>query len=501
MKSKSFPITVHPPPFFRDHHVQDRPIFAAVEAMERLAADTCRRFPGIDGRRLKDIRFDKFLYLDSPDPLPAFNQMEDQNDGSMRTTLATRFLSPGATITRTLEHASLVLGGKLPAAVKPPLEAIASLAGLCTAVDPARIYREMVPFGPAYRNICGPLLISADGALARVRSPQPLDPRQDLYLGSPYVLDAAFHAACVWCQRSNGIVAFPVSMDRRTIVYPTRMDQVYTARVVPVQTGQAPFVFDIFIYDDAGSLHEAANGVHMRDISGGRTQPPHGFHQPTQVDTLAEFRQRLSGMVLIERDAVARFATTALSENEKRRMTPMAPDRARGYLSARLALKRLSRLLSGEGDGRPSRGIETVAENGQAPQCPLADGTHTDCAVSHDRRFTVAVAADRPVGIDVEPLSEKPLGAMHLYMDANEQRVVDRTPLDRADGALRVWSTKEAAAKALGIHLAESWERTRVMAVAQESSLLEIDGGKQQTAIHATIDGHLFTLLTVDSRP
>ena len=39
------------------------------------------------------------------------------------------------------------------------------------------------------------------------------------------------------------------------------------------------------------------------------------------------------------------------------------------------------------------------------------------------------------------------------------------------------------------------------MAVAPESSLLEIDGGKQQTAIHATIDGHLFTLLTVDSRP
>jgi phosphopantetheinyl transferase len=86
-------------------------------------------------------------------------------------------------------------------------------------------------------------------------------------------------------------------------------------------------------------------------------------------------------------------------------------------------------------------------------------------------------------------------------MGANEQRVVGRTPLDRADGALRVWSTKEAAAKALGIHLAESWERTRVMAVAQASSLLEIGGGKQQTAIHATIDGHLFTLLTVDGRP
>ena len=394
--------------------------------MERLAADTCSRFPGVDGRRLKDIRFDKFLRLNSPDPLSAFNRMEEHEDGSMRITLTTRFQSPGTAITRTLEHASLVLGGKSPATVDPPLETIACLTGVCTAVDPARIYREMVPFGPAYRNICEPLLISADGALARVRSPQPVDPRQDLYLGSPYVLDAAFHAACVWCQRFHGIVAFPVSMDRRTVVNPTRLDEVYTARVVPVQTGQAPFVFDIFIHDDAGRLHEAATGVHMRDISGGRTQPPPGFRMQTHVDPLAPLRRRLSGMVLLERNAVAGFAATALSENEKRRLAPMAPDRARGYLSARLALKRLSRLLSGNGDGRQSREIETVAENGQSPQCPLADGTRTDCAVSHDRRFTIAVAADQPVGVDVEPLSEKPLRAMHLYMDADEQAVVNR---------------------------------------------------------------------------
>ncbi len=501
MKSKSFPITVHPPPFFNDHHVQDRPIFAAVEAMERLAADTCSRFPGVDGHRLKDIHFDKFLHLDSPDPLAAFNQVEKHDDGSMRTTLTTRFQSPAAAITRTLAHASLVLGGKLPAAVEPPLEAIASLAGVCTAVDPARIYREMVLFGPAYRNICETLLISADGALARVRSPRPVDPRRDLFLGSPYVLDAAFHAACVWCQRFHGTVAFPVSMDRRTIVNPTRLDQVYTARVVPVQTGQAIFVFDIFIHDDAGRLHETAKGVHMRDISGGRTQPPHGFRLPTRVDPLAPLRRRLSGMVLLEREAVARFAPTALSENEKRRLTPMAPERARGYLSARLALKRLSRLLSGDGDGRRSREIETVAENGQSPQCPLADGSRTDCAVSHDRRFTIAVASDQPVGVDVEPLSEKPLGAMHLYMDSREQAVVSRTPIGRADGAMRVWSAKEAAAKAMGIRLAESWERIRVIAVAPESSLLEIDGEKIHTALHATMEDHLFTLLTVGGRP
>jgi phosphopantetheinyl transferase len=466
--------------------------------MEHLSADTCRRFPGIDGRRLADIRFDRFLPLDTPDPLPAFNRVDENDNGSIRTTLTTRFKSPGARISRTLEHASLILGENLPAAVGPPLEAAASITGVCTAVDPARIYREMVPFGPSYRNLCGPLLISADGALARVRSPHPVDPRNDLSLGSPYVLDAAFHAACVWCQRFRGIVAFPVSMDRRTAVHPTRLDEAYTALVVPVRTDHAPFVFDIFIYDDAGGLREAASGVHMRDISGGRTRPPKGFRLKANGDPLTPLRRRLSGMVLLERDAVATFAPTALSENEKRRLIPMAPDRARGYLSARLALKRLSRSLSGQGDSRPSREIETVAENGQSPQCPLADGTRTDCAVSHDRRFTIAVAAGQPVGVDVEPLSQKALGAVNLYMDADEQTVVNQSPLGRADASLRVWSAKEAAAKALGIHLADSWERTRVRAVAPESSLLEVDGRKPQTATHATIDGHLFTVLIVD---
>ncbi|MBC2711577.1 MAG: polyketide synthase dehydratase domain-containing protein [Desulfosarcina sp.] len=497
--AESFPIALQPPPFFRDHHVQNRPVFAAVEAMERLAADTCRRFPGNDGRRLEDIRFDKFLCLNTQDPFTAFNRIERHNDGSIRTTLTTRFKSPGANITRTLAHASLTIGPELPAAVQPPIDAAASLTGVCTAVDPARIYGEMVPFGPAYQNICGPLLISADGALARVRSPQPADPRNDLYLGSPYVLDAAFHAACVWCQRFRGVVAFPVAIDRRTVVRPTRMDDVYTARVVPVQTGNTPFVFDIFIYDAAGELREAANDVHMRDVSGGRAKPPAGFWQQTHAEPLAPFRSHVSGMVLLERRTVAAFAAAALSENEKTRLTPMAPNRARGYLSARLALKRLSRMLSGDSDRRNSREIETVAENSQSPQCPLADGTLPFCAVSHDRRFTVAVAADRPVGVDVEPLSERPLGAMHLYMDANERAMVNRLPLGRAGGALRVWSAKEAAAKALGINLAESWERIRVMEVASECSLLEIARGKRMSAIHATIEGHLFTLLTVDN--
>jgi phosphopantetheinyl transferase len=79
--------------------------------------------------------------------------------------------------------------------------------------------------------------------------------------------------------------------------------------------------------------------------------------------------------------------------------------------------------------------------------------------------------------------------------------VIDRSPLDRANAALRVWSAKEASAKALGIGLADAWARLRVTDVAETTSQLKNQNGKHLTAIHTTIDGHLFTLLALENRP
>ncbi|WP_319521492.1 4'-phosphopantetheinyl transferase superfamily protein [uncultured Desulfosarcina sp.] len=501
MKAEAFPISVHPPPFFRDHHVQDRPVLPAVEAMEQLAADTCGRFPETDGRCLSDLRFDRFLHLDEPTPVAATNRVGKNDDGSLRAALTTRIQSKKTGIGRSLEHASLTVGQARSMDKALSLEVAASLAGVCTTVTPERIYADMVPFGPAYRNICSDLLLSADGALARVRSPQPPDPRGNLYLGSPYVLDAAFHAACVWCQRYLDNVAFPVSIDQRTVFRPTRLEAVYTARIVPVQTEKEPFLFDTFIYDDNAGLCESAIGVGMRDVSGGRTRPPHGFFEPAGTDPLRSLADRVAGLVLLERKAVAPFAPAALSEREKRRLEPMTEQRAGAYLSARLALKRLSRMLGGGEDRREARQIETVAEDGRRPMCPQPDGSRTFCSVAHDRRFTLAAAAGKPLGVDVEPLADKPLAATHLYLDAEEKALIKQSSLAPARAALQAWSAKEAAAKALGIDLAQAWERVRVTLLSEKESRLETDAGRWLTAVHATVEGHLFTLLTEGENP
>lgn len=501
VKAEAFPITVQPPPFFRDHHVKNRPVLPAVEAMEQLAADTCARFPETDGRRLSDLRFDRFLHLDGPTPVAAINRLEKNDDGSLRASLTTRIQSKKTGIGRSLEHASLTIGEARPGNAVLPLDIAASLAGICTAVTPERIYADMVPFGPAYRNIRSDLLLSADGALARVRSPQPPDPRGNLYLGSPYVLDAAFHAACVWCQRYLDNVAFPVSIGQRTVFRPTRLEAVYTARIVPIQTEKEPFVFDIFIYDDEAGLCESAIGVGMRDVSGGRARPPRGFFEPTGTDPLHFLADRVAGLVLLERKAVASFAPAALTERETQRLETMTEQRAGAFLSARLALKRLSRMLGNSDGRRDARQIETVTEDNRRPLCPRPDGGRAFCSVTHDRRFTLAAAAETPLGVDVEPLAEKPLAAAHLYLHAEERARIEQSSLAPARAALQAWSAKEAAAKALGIDLAQAWERVRVCLLSEKESRLEIDDGRSLAAVHATVEGHLFTLLTEGESP
>ena len=502
MRTDTFPITVPLPPFYQDHHTNGRPVLPAVEAMELLAADARRRFPQKKAsRRLTDVRFEKFLYLDAPESPSAFHRVAHNENGSLRSDLTSRFQAPRVKISRTLEHASLILEETLPPMAVPPLDMTASLAGICTVVEPKQIYAQMVPFGPAYRNIRHKLLISPDGAMAPVGSPQPRDPRRNLYLGSPYVLDAAFQAACVWCQRYCERVTFPVSLDQRTVLRPTRPDRIYTARVVPRQTKREPFVFDIFIYDENGKPCEGVSGIRMRDVSGGRNRPPQGFFQPEGVDSLPALSNRVSGLVLLERGALAPFAAEALSDGEKKRLGAMTAKRAKGYLSARLALKRLSRQLSGNDDRRKPWEIETVAQDGQRPQCPLADGRLLPCSVTHDRRFTLAVAADVSVGVDAEPLAEKPLAAANVFMDNEEQAVVRQAKLDDVNAALRAWSAKESAAKALGIDLAAAWERTRLIAISETESLLELEGIRRLKAVHASVQGHLFTLLTVDGSP
>ena len=64
-----------------------------------------------------------------------------------------------------------------------------------------RLYAEMVPFGPAFQNVVSPVQLGPEGARAVVSGGATAGDDRLVQLGSPFPLDAAFHAACAWSQR------------------------------------------------------------------------------------------------------------------------------------------------------------------------------------------------------------------------------------------------------------------------------------------------------------
>ncbi len=484
------------PPFAADHHLDGRPVLPAVEAMEYLAAYLNTGFPGLDVRRLDRVRFDKFLFLDNEGPAAVEVTVSSAGNEKIRATLSTRRRSPRAAMTRVVPHAALTAGRGGEDQPPPPLDLAAGLEGVAEAIDSETIYRELVPFGPGYRNIVATLWLSPDGALAEVGSPEG-DGRRPV-LGSPYPLDAAFHAACVWSQRFAGIVAFPVALASRRILAPTGMKERFWARAVPVSTAGPVLVFDLFLYDGNGDLREAVRGVEMRDVSGGRRRPPAWLWPRQDPEPPASLTAACAGLTLVDLEAVAPFARRALSPAESERLAPMAPRRARAFVAGRIALKRLARRLDARLAGLAAERLDTTRPESPRPHLPAAlnlSGLH--CTLSHDRRFAVAAAAARPVGIDVEAIGDRPLRVARLFLDPREQRLCAAGCMPPAQTALRAWSAKEAAAKAAGIPLAAAWRRCRVLEFGHDRSVVAFDGGGPCEALHAVIDDHLFTLLVL----
>lgn len=245
----------------------------AVEALQVLA-DVCRpALPGLNPHRMGAARFDKFLPLPTDGGAVAtYCDLSALPDGGLRAALLTRIQAGAARIRRMVTHAQVDFmpdDGSLPA---EPVAATAFPKGETFSVDPVRLYEALVPFGPAYRNIVAPLVLDAAGARAEIQAPTRAGAAGSL--GSPFVLDAAFHAACVWAQRFAGVVAFPVGFAQRHIATPTRPGQRYVAQVVWVGREGGSLLFDLEITDARGRHYEVLRGVAMRDVSGGRWVPP-----------------------------------------------------------------------------------------------------------------------------------------------------------------------------------------------------------------------------------
>ncbi len=262
------PIALPERAYLQDHRFNGRPVLPAVEAVELLAATVQRNLPGCDIYSVRDARFDRFLPLEN-DPQRALWIELTTHSGRAATAVLTSKRRGQRGIARTFRHAVMQFGG--PAMVTTRAGSVAE-GQACGFTPPSaeRIYTELVPFGASYRNIAEITAMDAAGVRANIIAP---DLGAGFVLGNPFVLDAAFHAACIWGQRYADVVAFPVGFDGRRVLRPCTAGRRYVAQVRIRERDAAHLVFDIMIMDRE-TCCEAIRSVRMRDVSGGRLKAP-----------------------------------------------------------------------------------------------------------------------------------------------------------------------------------------------------------------------------------
>jgi phosphopantetheinyl transferase len=483
-------VTITVAPHWADHRFQGRAVLPAMEALQLLACWAQAHRPGLGVHCQRNAAFDKFLELPPPgQSVAAWCELRTQPDGALRAVLLTKIQARSSRMTRAKVHAQVDFYPRDEAPPPAALDLAAALTGRCFIVEPDAIYRHLVPFGPGFRTIARPLLVTAEGALALIDAPG--DDPADAPLGAPRVLDAALHAACVWGQRHAGIVAFPVGFAERVIVQPTRPGDSYVSRIFPMSSAAGTLTFDVWILNLVGELFEILRGVRMRDVSGGTLRPPEWI-EAEKKDGLESIAGTCAALVLIERATLMPFAGRCFTDGERQRTAKMSPKRFTDYASSRLACKRLFRRLRGDDERTPAAAIHTLADDGTRPTAATADFY---CSVAHDRRFTLALASRSPIGVDVEHVAGRILKSLSIFADEAEQALVAASLLSPLAAAARIWTIKEAAAKMLNIHLAEAWVRVRVLAIGPDESRVTVETGAAVAVRHVELEDHLITVM------
>lgn len=493
------------PPWLLDHRDSARAVLPATFALHELAQAVGGKYTA-----LRDASFLRFLVLpDTGAAVGAEVECEPLSDGGIRASLVTVRRAGG--MTRRVEHvvARFVSGDESP---RLPTDLAAVPEGPGLRMNPAEIYQELVPFGPAFQNLKDPVWVTPGGATSGLTCPG--YGGGNLPLGSPFALDAAFHLCCVWSQRFFGVTTFPVGFAYRRVVAPARPGAKLRVRIVPrastieacnlapVTAAMHPessaneiavppprpseLLFDLWLYDQRNRLREVCIGLRMLDVSRGRLPVPDWVRckAPSKGDRL---RAHCQGLALYELDALPQELDGMLTRREGRRWRAMGPLRRRTFLGSRIALKGLARRLDPASCPADPRRIDTLDADGIRPRCHR---TKKAVAVAHDARWVIAVAGDHPIGVDVEPIDERALRGMRMFLDEREQALVHRS----RERATRFWTIKEAAAKALNIGLAKAWGRVRVEATTSSVSVVVIDG-VQVDAWHEVIDEHVFTVI------
>lgn len=113
---------------------------------------------------------------------------------------------------------------------------------------------------------------------------------------------------------------------------------------------------------------------------------------------------------------------------------------------------------------------------------PTAEGLPCHISLSHSGRWVMCALADRPVGADVEVISERRERIVSRICSPAEREYIYKTGLFDPRSFFEIWTAKEAALKRTGKGLSGGLKSIQV---ADGNGLLsEVDGGALLSGVH-----------------
>lgn len=147
---------------------------------------------------------------------------------------------------------------------------------------------------------------------------------------------------------------------------------------------------------------------------------------------------------------------TLLSSDESARYSSFPTEaRQHEFLLGRVALRTL---LADQFGGSPDDFIVQVTDAG----APTVEGLSVHVSLTHSDDRAVAVVANFPVGVDLEPVTERPEAVHRFLLRPDETAFLETLPMEPEAAFILCWTLKEATLKAMGTGLSCSPKNVRL---------------------------------------
>ncbi len=321
-----------------------------------------------------------------------------------------------------------------------------------TAIDAKSLYEDRWMFhGPAYQGITQLGPIADNGISGHIKVPT----------GKGALLDNMGQLAGYWVmEQDNDCLAMPISVDRISF-YGTdpEVDSEFDCQIWVRHLDGISCVTDQQLVNDHGQVVIVMEGWQTR-----RYQMDRDFFIQTKQIQQKLVSEALDDGVVLFHDhydtAIVRdyLAKRFLNRPEMAEYEASSPRRRRQWLNGRVAVKDAIRNYLWNKHGRfdlfPKELLISNDANGQprvAPHISQCFFGALHVSIAHKDLLAFAMAAERPVGVDIEKIEARSDDFIALTMGEAE---ISLLPQERRDEWItRFWVAKEALAKCLGTGL------------------------------------------------